>query len=245
MTQQYAPRPQFPPGTSVPVDSWLHADIQQRLRSGSKPDRADAERDAYFAQRFPAWQVYPVKSGRWRLKPYGLIEPGSGWGNDAISAFFFVLYLVYLVFWAVCWSLTGFGRWIKAPNVIQILDPATGRPIAEHIAHWRGSGYLDPSELDPNAPSTVLFLGDPRVAGLLGQATPQGPVAIAGLATRRERTWRAKLKQWTPQAIEGKAQSLIGTPYKEYSSYQCGPWLQDSPEAPKRGRTWWTRYRPS
>lgn len=243
MTEQYA-RPYYPPGSSIPVDGWLHADIQQRLQSKNGRDRAEAERDAYLAQRFPAWQVFPVKSGRWRLKPYGLVDPGGSWGDDPISAIFFVLYLIYLVGWFLFWSLAGFGRWIKAPNVIQILDPATGRPIAEHVADWRGSGLLDQSDLDPHAPNTITFLGDPRVCGLLGRVTPQGPVMIAGTAMRRDRKWRAKPKQWTPQSIEGKARSLIAMPYQEYSSYQCGPWLQDSPEPPKNGRTWWTRYKP-
>ena len=56
-----------------------------------------------------------------------------------------------------------------------------------HLIYLGGSGRLDASELDSNAPSTVTFLGDPRVCGLLGRVTPQGPVTIAGVATRRDR----------------------------------------------------------
>ena len=240
MTEQYA-RPYYPAGSSIPVDAWLHANVQQRLGNANQRVRAEAELDAYFVQRFPAWQVYPVKSGRWRLKPYGLVDPGIGLGNDLMSA---LLFMLYFVGWLVGFLLGGLGRWIKAPNVIQILDPATGRPIAEHVVDWRGSGYLDPAELDPNLPSTITFLGDPRVCGLVGRVTPQGPVMIGGMAMRRDRKWRANLKQWTPQSIEGRARSLIATPYQEYSSYQCGPWLQDSPEPPANGRTWWTRFKP-
>ena len=123
------------PGSTIPVGPWVHADIQQRLQAANKADRLDAERDAFIAQRFPAWQVYPIKSGRWRLKYYGMEGPGNTLGesgNDPIAALFAVLYLFYAAAFSIVWLLAAPGRWVKAPTIVQILDPATGRPIAEH-----------------------------------------------------------------------------------------------------------------
>ena len=240
MSEQYAQQyvPMLLPGTATPVDRAVHEDIRLRLQQGTKKGpRAEAERDAYIAQRFPAWQVFPVRIGRWRLKLYGLADPGNGWGDDALSMILFLLYLIYLVFWFIGWSLFGFGKWVAATNVIQVLDPATGRPIAEHVVKWRDG------EIDPSA-RTLAFLGDPRVCGLIGQVGPQGTVTIGGSAFNRGRRWNAPAKRWTPQAIERNFAQLAAAPYREYSSYRCGPWLQDSPAPPKNGHTWWTRYKP-
>lgn len=238
----------FPPGTSVPVDPVVHADIRQRLQTAGKADRPDAERDAFLAQRFPAWQVYPVKTGRWRLKYYGMEGPGNttgagASGNDPISMIVYGLYFVYAAVFSIVWLLCAPGTWVVAP-VVQILDPATGRPIAEHDIEWR-SLYLDPATLDDRGPSTLLLLGDPRVCGLVGQVSPDGRVAIAGTAFNRQGAWRVKSRQWTPQYIEQNSPRLATARYEEYGSHRSGPWVQDSPQPPKGGRTRWTRVRPA
>ena len=237
------PLPQFRPGTTIPVDGWIHGDIQQRLQNATVRGgaRADAERDAFIAQRFAAWQVYPVKVGRWRLKLYGADVPDIGGGsNDPISMVIFLLWLVYACLFAIVMLVAAPGKWVKAPTVVQILDPATGRPIAEHFIDWR-STRIDAGTLDDS--STLIFLGDPRVCGLVGQATTQGQVIIAGTAFNRQGKWRVKSEKWTSQYIEQNSARLISTPYKEYDSRRCGPWLQDSPERPTGGRTRWTRLK--
>ena len=135
------------------------------------------------------------------------------------------------------------GKWIKAPDIVQILDPATGRPIAEHIILWRSTA-ADPATLDNS--STVILLGDPRVCGIVGLTTPQGQVYIGGNSFNRQGKWKIKWSKWTPEYIEQNAARLMNTPYKEYESRLSGPWLQDSPEQPQGGRTRWTRLkRPS
>jgi hypothetical protein len=231
--------PSYPPGTSIPVDPWFHQDVQQRLQSTNKRDRATAARDAFIAQGFPVWRIYPVKVGRWRLKLYGLVSPGNGWGDDPISAVLFVLYLIYLAFWLVGWALLGFGRWARVPNVVQVLDPVTGRPIAEHLIAERGGDAVSVPDVADNG--TLAFLGDPRVCGLVGQPTPQGPVMVRGTAFRRDRRWTSRRKDWTAQAITANAQRLIARPYREYPNGRTGPWLVDHPQQPNGGRTRWTR----
>jgi hypothetical protein len=233
------------PGSTIPVDPRVHGDIQQRLQTAAKADRLDAERDAFIAQRFPAWQVYPIKTGRWRLKYYGMEGPGNTLGesgNDPIAALFAVVYLFYAAVFSIVWLLAAPGKWIKAATIVQILDPATGRPIAEHDVEWR-SLYLDPAALTGPAPSTLLLLGDPRVCSLVGQVSPQGLITIAGTAFNRQGRWRVKPKQWTPQYIEQNSARLINAAYREYDSHRCGPWLQDSPQPPTGGRTRWTRLK--
>ena len=77
------------------------------------------------------------------------------------------------------------------------------------------------------------------------RASPAGCPSQGELAAfNRGRRWNAPAKRWTPQAIEQKFAQLAAAPYREYSSYRCGPWLQDSPAPPKNGHTWWTRYKP-
>jgi hypothetical protein len=240
VTQLYAP------GTTIPVDGGVHADIQQRLQTANKADRVDAERDAFIAQRFPAWQVYPIKTGRWRLKYYGMEGPGNTLGeggNDPIAAVFALLYFLYAAVFSIVWLLFAPGKWVKAPTIVQILDPASGRPIAEHDIEWR-SLYLDPAALTASAPSTLVLLGDPRVCGLVGQVSPQGQVTIAGTAFNRQGKWRVKSRQWTPQYIGQNSGRLMSAAYREYDSHRCGPWLQDSPQPPKGGRSRWTRLKP-
>jgi hypothetical protein len=221
------------------VDPWFHQDVQQRLQSKHKRERATAERDAFIAQGFSEWRIYPVKAGRWRLKLYGLADPGSGWGDDPISAVLFLLYLIYLLFWLVGWTLLGFGRWVRVPNVVQVLDPATGRPIAEHLIGERGGAASSAPDVADNG--TLAFLGDPRVCGLVGQPTPQGPVLVRGTAFRRDKRWANRQKDWTPQAVAANAQRLIATPYREFPTRRTGPWLVDAPDVPTGGRTRWTR----
>jgi hypothetical protein len=231
-----------PPGTSIPVDGWLHQDIQQRLRDTKKHARQVAERQAFIAQRFGAWQVYPVKVGRWRLKLYGLVDPGDGWGDDPISMILFVLYLAYLMIWFVGWVLLGFGRWTQARDVVQVLDPVTGRPIAE-VVITAGAGDVAGLLSDIAAAGTLTLLGDPRVCGLVGQPTSRGTVELRGTAYRRGSGWGVREKHWTAQALPATAQRLIATPYRQYPTRRCGPWLVDSPEPPRGGRTRWTRLR--
>jgi hypothetical protein len=229
----------YPPGTSIPVDGSVHADIQHLLQT--KP-KSLAQVDAFVAQRFPAWQVYPVKVGRWRLKLYGSGLSGNidGLDNDPISMIILVAVSIWALIFLVVRITVAPGKWIKAPDVVQILDPATGRPIAEHLVVWR-STTADPATLDGS--STLIFLGDPRVCGLVGLTTPQGQVYIGGNAFNRQGRWSVKRSKWTPQYIEQNAARLMNTPYQEYDSRRSGPWLQDSPEQPQGGRTRWSKLK--
>lgn len=236
---QERPWPVFQPGTSLPVDQALQQDVQQRLQSPQKQERATAERDAFIAQSFNAWQIYPVKVGRWRLKLYGLHSPDAGWDNDPISAVLFLFYLVYLAFWLVGWLLLGLGKWVRVANVVQVIDPATGRPIAEHLVTVRsGSAAALPELL---ADGTVAFLGDPRVCGLVGKPSPDGRVQLIGTAFRRGTDFRVQYKKFTPQALASGSQQIAATPYQEFPNSRTGRWMVDSPQAPSRGRTRWTR----
>lgn len=229
----------YPPGTMIPVDGFVHADIQNLVQT--KPKSFGAV-DALIAQRFTAWQVYPVKVGRWRLKLYGSGLSGNldGLDSDPVSLIILLLVSLWALIFLVVRITAAPGKWIKVPGVVQILDPATGRPIAEHLILWRAD-TADPATLDGS--STLIFLGDPRVCGIVGLTSPQGQVYIGGNAFNRQGKWNVKWSKWTPQYIEQNAARLMNTPYQEYDSRRSGPWLQDSPEQPQGGRTRWSRIK--
>ncbi len=192
-------------------DPQLQAQIQAGLRQQRESERAHAQRDLYFLERY-AWQEYPVKCGRWHNT-----EDGS----------------------ALTSGTTVSGPWTKhvwVPDVrcVLLLDPNTRQPIAAHTVPWwseqRAGGTGFP--VDPRTPS-VWFAGDPRACGMFTPAG-NGHQAVFGF-----RVGKAGLAEWDegPGRFERAVPLLAAQPYDDSAPRDFGPWVVDHPQpppAPKR-----------
>lgn len=213
-------RQRYPVGAVVPVEPWLVDGIERLAQGTSGFARLQAERGRYLVRRFPGWRVFPVRVGRWYRS-----ADRSGGVDDPIGGL-----------WYIGEAIVGAGHWVERPDIVQVLDPGTGRPIAEHLVQWR-SPYVDgPVRPDPGT-RTLAILGDPRVCGLFAALDGPHPPTVAFGGNRR----RPNLK-WTVPDIEKHTPRLIGKPYRDYASKDDGPWLVDHPQQPPGGRTRWGRY---
>jgi hypothetical protein len=210
----------YPIGSAFPVEPWLTADLQE-LRP--KRERA-AETGLYLVQRFQSWRVYPVRVGRWYRSSYVDDDVAL---NDAVGG----------ALW-VAKAVVGGGHWKALPNVLQLLDPATGQPIAEHTVMWDSPVVGAKSFPGPETRSMAM-LGDPRVCGLFAVFGEQGPPTVAWGRNRHTKSGGI----WKPEDIEKQAAKLAGKPYKDFSDKDDGPWVVDQPEPPPGGKTRWGRYK--
>jgi hypothetical protein len=214
---------QYPPGSTVPVQPWLIESIARGQRSTSVVDQTLARRDQYLIERFGPWRVYPVRVGRWVRK---------SWAEDFKKANDASIVLAPVV------ALWKPGRWEPAYQYVQLLDPASGQPIAEHVV----SPLRDAEEYYRKQKSrTIAFIGDPRVCGLLA------PVDAAGMEYVQRGSRRGADEQFrfsTPEQIEHAAAALVTRPYQDFADLDDGPWLAEHPAEPKgntsfRNRTPW------
>lgn len=213
MTQQH------PPGSTIPLQPWLLDDIRQSLASKHGATHRLALGEQYLAQRYGAWRVFPVKVGRWMRASY-LDNDEYGGGGESW------LLVPILGPWRP-------GKWKVKLNV-QVLDPATGQPIAEH---WV-SNVREKQEKMFRGLGTIALLGDPRVGGLFATDS----------ATSREEVWRGHRRghSWSsdPAQLQAIEQQLINTPYRDFTDRDDGPWLADHPQRPEGNTNHWkpSRY---
>jgi hypothetical protein len=210
-----------PLGSTIPIQPWLIDHIQRRAQGKRTAGKARAARDRYLVERFQAWRIYPVRVGRWQRVP--LFEDPLG---DGVTALLFPFVAPFRA-----------ANWEQALNLLQVLDPATGQPVAELLIPGGRSGWTGLTDV-----TAIAFLGDPRVAGLV---TPvgTGPLDQVPFAINR----RGSQRDWTPEIFEREGARLAAEPYRDFADRDDGPWLADHPEKPKKSNRWkpspW--YRPS
>lgn len=213
MTQQY------PPGSTVPLQPWLVEGIGQALASKSRAAREVAAGEQYLVQRYGMWRVFPVKIGRWMRASYLDNDEYGGGGESWLLA-------PILLPWRP-------GKWKVELNV-QVLDPATGQPIAEH---WLLNVHEKQQKMFRSL-NTISLLGDPRVGGLFAP----------DFATSRDEVWRGYRRghplPLDPTGLQAIEQQLINTPYRDFTDRDDGPWLADHPQRPEGNTNHWkpSRY---
>jgi hypothetical protein len=212
----------YPIGSAVPVEPWLTDGLQQLMQEGGKWTRLKGERGMYLVQRFQSWRVYPVRVGRW----YRSTEQSVAL-NDPIGGA-----------WYTMRAIVGAGHWKPRAEITQVIDPGSGRPIAEHVVDWHTPSVGKPGFPGPEI-RAMAVLGDPRVCGLFAVFGDQVPPTVAWGCNRH-----AGNVKWTPEDIEKQAAKLIGRPYEDFSFKEDGPWIIDHPEPPSGGKTRWGRYSP-
>jgi hypothetical protein len=210
---------QHPPGSTIPLQPWLLESISQSLASKNKATREMAAPDHYLTQRYGAWRVFSVKVGRWVRASYlDLDEWGGGGGSWLLAP--------VLAPWRP-------GKWKMDYGYVQVLDPATGQPIAEHFVIVPGNQQKLFAGLN-----TIALLGDPRAGGLFAP----------DLATSRDQVWRGyrrgHLLFSDPVQLQAIEQQLINTPYRDFTGRDDGPWLADHPQRPEGNTNHWkpSRY---
>lgn len=205
---------QFPPGSTVPLQPWLLEDIQRGLASTHTASRSIAAGEQYLAQRYGAWRVFPVKVGRWVRVSF--LDSGEYGGTGASW-----LLAPVLLPWRA-------GKWRPEPTYVQVLDPGTGQPIAEHSLTVPQSQRKALATL-----GTIALLGDPRVGGLFA---PE-------YAASREQVWRGHrrghLLSSDPAQLRAIEQRLAGEPYRDFTGRDDGPWLADHPDRPQGNTNHW------
>ncbi len=191
-------------------DAQLSARIQAGLRAERPAERAGAQRDLYFLERY-AWQEYPAKCGRWHAGEAGFTLTG---GTNLAGP----------------WTKKD---WNADFGWVLLLDPASRQPIAAHIVDWwqvRQPGD-NRVHLPVDARTTSLwFAGDPRACGMF---TVPGDGHQAAFGYRHG---KAGLKEWDqgPARFEKALPLLAAQPYAETTEREFGPWLADQPEPPPR-----------
>lgn len=215
----------YPLGSSIPIQPWMFERIQTRLGHQREGMRKAGQYDQYLVERFGAWRVFPVKVGRWVRESYS-----SYLTDDLLS----------LALAPVLLPLRA-GRWKPDDHIVQVLDPASGMPIAEQslfalkvegeneLARWRQTRQL-------------AFLGDPRVGGLIAPV-PADSVHHVHRTSRRGHFFGDSVAEY-----EQKAAQLVNLPYRDFSERNDGPWIVDQPEKPKGNTNGWKPspwYRPA
>lgn len=210
----------YPVGSVIPVEPWLTDGIQKLSQSRLKFERENVGRDMYLVQHFQAWRVFPVRVGRW----YRSTEQHAAL-NDPVSGA-----------WYAMRTVVGAGHWTPRPDIVQVLDPGTGQPIAEHLVRW---GIPEVGESRFPGPDTraAAIIGDPRVCGLFSVLDGAGPPTVAFGRNRQGGNVK-----WDAQDIEKQTPKLVGRQYQDYAAKEDGPWIIDHPLPPEGGKTRWGRY---
>lgn len=187
----------------------LAARIQAGLQAAQPFERAHAQRDLYFLERY-AWQEYPVKCGRWR----SIDDPMALTGGPRYSG---------------PWTKKS---WTADLGCVLLLDPSSRQPIATHSVQWWTIERPDRHLIMPvtGATNSLWFAGDPRAGGMFAIAGDGGNAAFG------YRFGKDGLKSWDegPARFEKAAPLLAAQPYDENDFREFGPWLADQPEPPPR-----------
>ena len=214
----------YPVGSAIPVQPWLIESIQQGLGHQREANRSHAAYRQHLVQRFGAWQVFPVKVGRWVREPY--------WHELTDD-------LLSLLLTPVLLPLRS-GRWRAKDEYIQVLDPSSGMPIAEHFV----SGLRLNNDAEKAAwrqTRQLAILGDPRVGGLIAPVDAVSTQQVHDVH-RRGNSFGSNAAQF-----EQVGAQLVNLPYRDFTERNDGPWIADHPEKPKGNTNGWKPsawYRP-
>jgi hypothetical protein len=212
----------YPVGSSIPVQPWLIESIQQDLGHKREAVRRHAAYRQYLVQRFGAWRVLPVRVGRWERTSFW-DEYGDSW---------LLLLAPVLLPWRP-------GLWKAEYRYVQVLDPASGAPIAElDVSGWSHGGHLEDAW---RMTREVAILGDPRVGGLVA------PVDASSMEQVYTGHRRGRDVPYEPERFEQVAAQLVNEPYRDFADRDDGPWLADHPEKPQGNTNGWKPsrwYRP-
>lgn len=206
----------YPAGATIPIQPWLTERIRQRLGHKSPAIQRAGQYDQYLVQRFGVWRVFPVKVGRWVREPF--------WHELTDD-------LLSLVLAPVLLPLRS-GRWKPHDEYVQLLDPSSGLPIAEHsLFNLRLDGEAEKAQW--RQVRQLAFLGDPRVGGLITPVPAASPSHVYS-TSRRGRYFRDD-----PAQFEQEAAQLINLPYRDFTDKADGPWFADHPDKPQGHTNGW------
>lgn len=219
MTHPYAP------GSTIPVQPWLIENIQRKLGHKREGVRKVGLYEQFLVQRFGAWRVFPVRTGRWVREAY------AGDLTDDLLSLLLAPVLIP----------SRAGRWKADDSYSQVLDPSTGAPIAEHVVFGIGGAG---SHEDPawRGHRELAILGDPRVGGLISQ--------VDASSYEQVHTAHRRGKSFTTVGAanyDQVAAQLVNEPYRDFTSRDDGPWLADQPQKPQGHTNGWKPspwYRP-
>ncbi|WP_034263624.1 hypothetical protein [Actinospica robiniae] len=206
----------YPAGSTLPIQPWLIERIQQRLGHKSAAVQRAGHYEQYLVQRFGAWQVFPVKIGRWEREPF--------WHELTDD-------LLSLVLAPVLLTLRS-GRWKPHDEYVQLLDPSSGMPIAEFPVYGVKLGS-DEEKAQWRQARQLAFLGDPRVGGLIAPVYATSAKLVYS-TNRRGHPFADDAAEF-----ERKAAQLVNLPYRDFTHRTDGPWFADHPDKPQGHTNGW------
>jgi hypothetical protein len=215
----------YPAGSTIPIQPWFIESMQRQLVHEKEGARRYGEFQQYLVQRFGAWRVFPVKAGRWVREPF--------WHELTDD-------LPSLLLAPVLLPLRS-ARWKAVNERLQLLDPSSGMPIAEHTVGRLGLGS-DGERAQWRQTRQLALLGDPRVGGLIA------PLNADSLGQLRTISRSGYYLRENTAEFEQKAAQLVNLPYRDFTERNDGPWAADHPEKPKGHTNGWKPspwYRPA
>ena len=135
---------------------------------------------------------------------------------------------------AIRWAIARprSDRWKPHDEYVQLLDPSSGLPIAEHsLFNLRLDGEAEKAQW--RQVRQLAFLGDPRVGGLITPVPAASPSHVYS-TSRRGRYFRDD-----PAQFEQEAAQLINLPYRDFTDKADGPWFADHPDKPHGHTNGW------
>lgn len=216
----------YPPGTTLPIQPWFFESIQRQLNHKKKGARGYGAYQQYLVQRFGVWRVFPVRVGRW-MRQSDLSDTSI---DDMLSLALAVVTLPM-----------RFGEWKLRDRQVQLIDPLSGAPIAEHeLFGVRLHG--EEQEAQWRQTQQLALLGDPRVGGLIAPVWADSMKYVYS-CSRRGHYFATDVAKF-----EQKAAQVMNLPYRDFSDRNDGPWVVDHPEKPKGHTNLWKPspwYRPA